>query len=57
MHVAEKYGLLLCVTKFGFLYAFELTTGTLMQKVRISEAAVFSGAKDTQRDGLFVINK
>lgn len=57
MKVTEKYGLLYCVTKFGFLYLFELSTGALIFKNRISEAAVFVGAKDSVQDGLYVINK
>lgn len=47
MKVAEKYGMLYVVTKFGFLYIYELSNGILLFKNRISEAAVFTGAKDS----------
>lgn len=57
MHISEKYGVLYAITKFGFLYLFDLGSGTLIFKNRISEAAVFTGAPDSQQDGYYVINK
>lgn len=57
MSVADKFGMLYVVTKFGFLYIYELSNGILFYKNRISEAAVFTGAKEADKGGLYVINK
>ena len=57
MHVCTKYGLLLWATKFGFLYAYEITTTQLVYKQRISDSPIFVGTRDSVEDGLYVIAK
>lgn len=57
MSVSTKYGLLLMVTKHGFLYAYELTTNQLFYKTRISESPIFVGTRDRDKDGIYAINK
>jgi clathrin heavy chain len=57
MHVCTKYGLLFLATKFGFLYAYEITSTQLVYKIRISESPIFVGTRDQDQDGLYVIAK
>jgi clathrin heavy chain len=39
--VAEKYGMLYFITKFGFVHIYELTTNQQIFKTRISTQAIF----------------
>jgi len=57
MHISKKFGVLYVVTKSGFLYLYELSTASLLYRNRISDAAVFVGAKDSIQDGLYVISR
>lgn len=57
MQVSSRYGLLYAVTKFGFLYAYELSSASPLFRVRISEQAIFVGAKNSKTDGIIAINK
>ena len=56
MHVDAKHGMLYCATKFGYLFVYELSTASLLSRVRISEKPIFCGAKNSKNDGLYVIN-
>jgi hypothetical protein len=47
MHVSSKFGCLLAVTKFGFLYCYEITTASLIYKTRIVTSPIFIGAKNS----------
>jgi clathrin heavy chain len=57
MHISSKFGLLYVVTKFSFLYVYEITTASLIHRARISQDTVFIGAKNTKTDGLYVVTK
>jgi len=57
MQVASKFGLLLVLTKFGFLFAFELSSCQLLCKSRVSQETIFCGARNSRTDGLLAINK
>jgi clathrin heavy chain len=55
--VAEKYGMLYIVTKFGFLYIYELITCEQIYKTRISTGAIFAAARNYTNDGLLAMTK
>lgn len=55
--VAEKYGLLYIVTKFGFLYIYELSSVEQIFKVRLSSNAIFAVAKNFTNDGILALSK
>lgn len=59
MHVAGKYGLLYIMSKFGYLFLYELTTGTLLFRQAISspQDSVFIGTRNSINDGILVISK
>ena len=57
-HVSKTHGLLYLVTKFGYLYVYEIASGNQIQKSRVSpNSNVFIGTANRATDGLFVINK
>lgn len=55
--VAERYGLLYIVTKFGFVYIYELTSCEQIYKVRISGQPIFAVARNLTNDGILALNK
>lgn len=55
--MAEKYGLLYIVTKFGFIYIYELTTVEQIYKARLSTQAIFAVAKNQTNDGILALSK
>lgn len=55
--LAEKYGMLYIITKFGFVYIYELTTNQQIFKTRISNQPIFVAARNFANDGLLAINK
>ncbi|KAH3987963.1 clathrin heavy chain [Parastagonospora nodorum] len=57
IHIAHKYGILIVITKFGFIHLHDLETGTALFLNRISEETVFTTARDDDGTGVVVINK
>lgn len=55
--IAEKYGMLYIITKFGFVYIYELTTNQQIFKTRISNQPIFVAARNFANDGILAINK
>lgn len=49
--------MLFIITKFGFLFLYELTTGFNIFRTRISNDAIFVGTKKTATDGVYTISK
>jgi clathrin heavy chain len=57
IHIAHKYGLIMVITKFGFIHLHDLETGTALFLNRISEETVFTSTRDSDGRGVVVINK
>ena len=57
MQDSAKYGVVFIMTKFGFLYMYELSTASLLGKSRVTDQLCFVAAKNQQTDGMIVINK
>jgi len=55
--VAEKYGILYIITKFGFIYIYELTTNQQIFKTRISNQPIFVAVKNFANDGILALNE
>ena len=49
MHHCQKYGMLFVLTKFGFIYVYELTTRLMIFKNRISDSPIFTGTKNRKK--------
>lgn len=57
IHIAHKYGVVMVITKFGFIHLHDLETGTALFLNRISEDTVFTTARDSDGRGVVIINK
>ena len=57
MIVSEKYGILYIITKYGFLYIYQLVTNKQIFRTQISNQTVFVAAKNYSNDGFLAINK
>ncbi|KAF2749326.1 clathrin heavy chain [Sporormia fimetaria CBS 119925] len=57
IHIANKYGLIMIITKFGFIHLHDLETGTALFLNRISEETVFATTRDSDGRGVVVVNK
>jgi len=55
--VAEKYGILYIITKYGFAYLYEISTNEQIYKTRISTGAIFAVSKNYVNDGILAITK
>lgn len=55
--MAEKYGVLYIVTKFGFVYLYEISTCEQIFKTRISANTIFAVARNYVNDGILAITK
>lgn len=55
--VAENYGILYIITKFGFVYLYEISTCEQIYKVRIANGAIFAAAKNFTKDGILAVTK
>lgn len=56
MHIDPTHGMLFCATKIGFLYIYEISTASLLSRTRFSDKPIFTGAKNSKNNGLYVIN-
>jgi len=45
------------VTKFGYLFIYELTTVSFLARVKISNETIFIGAKNSKNDSIYAISK
>lgn len=57
MHTVDKYGVLFMITKFGYLFAYEMANAALIYRVKISETLVFSSVKNPGTDGAICVNR
>eukprot|EP00179_Madagascaria_erythrocladioides_P027344 CAMPEP_0198339874 /NCGR_PEP_ID=MMETSP1450-20131203/41547_1 /TAXON_ID=753684 ORGANISM="Madagascaria erythrocladiodes, Strain CCMP3234" /NCGR_SAMPLE_ID=MMETSP1450 /ASSEMBLY_ACC=CAM_ASM_001115 /LENGTH=1712 /DNA_ID=CAMNT_0044044827 /DNA_START=107 /DNA_END=5242 /DNA_ORIENTATION=+ len=56
MQVSPRYGIIFVLTKFGYLHLFELGTGTLVFRNRISQQSVFATAFHHGKEGIIAVN-
>ena len=57
MQAVEKYGVVFVITKFGYLYMYEISNAVLLYRQRITDSLIFVAAKNTTTDGMMCINK
>lgn len=55
--VSEKYGLLYIVTKFGFLFVYEMISCEQIFRTRLSQEPIFVVSKNSANDGILAITK
>ncbi len=57
MQISPKYGIIYLITKFGFLFVYELSTVSFITRVKISQDTIFIGTRNSKTDGIYCINK
>eukprot|EP01091_Cochliopodium_minus_P018741 TRINITY_DN767_c0_g3_i2.p1 TRINITY_DN767_c0_g3~~TRINITY_DN767_c0_g3_i2.p1 ORF type:complete len:1748 (-),score=554.20 TRINITY_DN767_c0_g3_i2:55-5298(-) len=57
MQVSQKYDVIYMITKFGFVYLFDIETGSSIYSNRISSETIFVTAPHVSTSGILGINK
>jgi clathrin heavy chain len=57
MQVSRTLGVLYLITKYGFLFVFEINSMALLTKKRISQDLVLLGTRNSKTDGIICLNK
>ena len=57
LHIIDKYGMVFLITNTGVLYVYEITSGALVFRSKISEDPCLFSAKNSKTGGIYVINK
>lgn len=57
MQAIEKYGVVFVITKFGYIYIYEISTSVLIYRHRITDSLIFVATKNLNEDGVVCVNK
>jgi clathrin heavy chain len=57
MQDCPKFGIVFIITKFGFLYMYEVSTASLLYRQKITDQLCFVSARNPTTDGMIVINR
>ncbi|CAK9081915.1 Clathrin heavy chain 1 [Durusdinium trenchii] len=57
LHLSEKHGVIFMVTKAGFLFMFDIGTGTMLVRSRVSQETVFITVGSALSGGIIFVNK
>eukprot|EP01111_Echinosteliopsis_oligospora_P009445 TRINITY_DN2769_c0_g1_i2.p1 TRINITY_DN2769_c0_g1~~TRINITY_DN2769_c0_g1_i2.p1 ORF type:complete len:1719 (-),score=461.34 TRINITY_DN2769_c0_g1_i2:59-5215(-) len=57
MQISEKYEIIYVITKFGYIHLFDLSTGTLIYRNRISSETIFVSAFQESTEGVIGVNR
>lgn len=57
MQDVPKYGVLFIITKFGYLYMYEVSTGSLLHRQKFTDQLCIVATRNPKTDGMVVINK
>lgn len=57
MHSVNKYGIILVVSKFGYLFAYEAANGFLIYRAKITDSWIFAAVRNPKTDGMICINR
>jgi len=57
MHLSEKHGVLFVLTKNGFLIVFDIATGTMLVRSRVSEDSIFISTYSERSGGCIFVNR
>ena len=57
MQVSDKFGIIYVITKFGFLHMYDIETGQVVFRNRVSQDSIFLTAKHKERDGILCVNR
>ena len=57
MHDCPKYGVIFVITKFGYLYMYEVSTAALLFRQKFTDQLCVVATRNQKTDGMIVINK
>lgn len=57
MQAVEKYGVVFVITKFGYIYIYEIANSVLIYRQRITDSLIFVATKSLSDDGMICVNK
>jgi len=57
MQISDKYGIIYMITKAGYLYLFDIATGTTIYMNQISAQTIFVTAPHAASNGIIGVNK
>eukprot|EP01102_Stenamoeba_stenopodia_P016270 TRINITY_DN566_c1_g3_i1.p1 TRINITY_DN566_c1_g3~~TRINITY_DN566_c1_g3_i1.p1 ORF type:complete len:1717 (-),score=467.09 TRINITY_DN566_c1_g3_i1:143-5293(-) len=57
MQISDKYGIIFMITKAGYLYLFDIATGTTIYMNQISAQTIFVTAPHVASNGIIGVNK
>ncbi|KAA8492928.1 Clathrin heavy chain 1 [Porphyridium purpureum] len=57
MDASTKYAVVFMLTKMGFLYVYEISTGTCLYTRQVSNTSVFVTCANTETGGIFGVNR
>ena len=57
MQASPKYGVIFLMTKFGYFFMFEASTGALIYRQRITDQLPFVSVRNGSTDGMISINR
>lgn len=57
MQTVDRYGVVFIITKFGYLYMYEISNAVLLFRQRITDSLIFVSTKNSVTDGMICINK
>lgn len=57
MQAIDRYGVVFIITKFGYLYMYEISNAVLLFRQRITDSLIFVATKNPSTDGMLCINK
>jgi len=57
LHLSEKHGVIFMVTKNGYLFMFDVATGTMLVRTRVSQDTVFISTYSNATGGCIFVNR
>lgn len=57
MHISEKHGVVFMITKQGFCFMFDISTGALLFRYKVSNDSVFIAANNPTNGGCIFVNR
>ena len=57
MQSIEKYGIVFVITKFGYIYIYEIQNSVLLYRQRITDSLIFVATKSLSETGMVCVNK
>mmetsp|Transcript_39448 Transcript_39448/g.98764 ORF Transcript_39448/g.98764 Transcript_39448/m.98764 type:complete len:1743 (+) Transcript_39448:183-5411(+) len=57
MHMSDKYGVLFLITKAGYIFMFDIYSGAMLFRNRISNDTIFISAYNATNGGVLVVNR